>query len=174
MYNDIVDEIQSLLISSGFVESSETITLDELPSAVSDKRFSVTLDSIEIASYETQDRFFPIEKIKVVAVYFVGNNSFNKYEIGTSWNEDLISLVMNPNNWHSSVRNISFAGSATAIKASEGNNYLMVENTFNAEVSMLYVPVFNDNVYTDTTVDETVDASTYTDTNNRTIDAGTY
>lgn len=160
-YNSCVDTIQALLITSGFIESKETITLDELPSSISDKAFSVTLDGIDASTADLQDRFFPLEKIKITAIYFIGNNSFAKYENGVAWNEDLISLVMNPTNWHGEVRNISFAGSATSTKTDEAKNYLMIENTFNVEVSLLYVPVLTDNVYTDTSTDETIDAGAY-------------
>ncbi len=161
MYNNIVDTIESLLVTSGFVISKETITLEELPSSISDKAFSVTLEGIEASTADLQDRFFPLEKIKITAVYFIGNNSFAKYENGVAWNEDLISLVMNPSNWHADTRNVSFAGSAITTKTSEAQNYLMIENTFNIEVSLLYVPSLTDNVYTDTTVDETIDAGVY-------------
>jgi hypothetical protein len=37
----------------------------------------------------------------------------------------------------------------------------MIENTFNVEVSLLYVPSLTDNVYTDTSTDETIDAGAY-------------
>lgn len=160
-YNNAVDTLQALLIASGFVESKETITLDELPSSISDKAFSVTLDGIEKGTAELHDRFFPIERIKVAAVYFIGNNSFAKYENGVSWNEDLISLTVNPGNYHSSVRNITFVGSSVSTKTDEAKNYIIVENLFDVEVSLLYVPDLTDNVYTDSTVDETIDAGTY-------------
>lgn len=160
-YNNAVDTIQALLIASGFVESKETFTLDELPASISDKAFSVTLDSIEPSTADLNDRFFPIEVLRITAIYFVGNNSFAKYENAVAWNEDLISLVMNPTNWHASVRNITFAGSSTSTKETESKNYVMIENTFNMEVSLLYVPNLTDNVYTDTSTDETIDAGTY-------------
>ena len=160
-YNNCVDTLSALLIASGFVESKETITLDELPSSISDKAFSITLDGIEPATAELHDRFFPFEVIKITAIYFIGNNSFAKYENGVSWNEDLISLTVNPSNYHSSVRNITFTGATTSTKTDEAKNYIVIENTFNVEVSLLYAPVLNDNVYTDTTTDETIDAGTY-------------
>lgn len=160
-YNYAVDTISALLIASGFVESKETITLDELPSSISDKAFSITLDSIEQSGTDIHDRFFPVEKIKITAIYFIGNNSFAKYENGVDWNEDLISLVMNPSNRHASVRVINFGGSVTSTKSSESKNYIIIENTFNVEVTLLYVPDLTDNAYTDTTTDETIDAGTY-------------
>ncbi len=160
-YNNAVDTISSLLITSGFVESKETITLDELPSSISDKAFSITLDSIDLGTAELHDRFFPMEKVKITAIYFIGNNSFAKYENGVSWNEDLISLVVNPSNYDTTVRNITFAGSTPSTKQTEAKNYIVIENNFDVEVELLYAPVLNDNVYTDTAVDETIDAGTY-------------
>lgn len=161
MYNSIVDTIQALLITSGFVEAKETITLEELPSSISDKAFSVTLESMDNGTAELHDRFFPIERIKITASYFIGNDSFAKYENGIAWNEDLISLVMNPSNWSASVRNITFAGSTTSTQSKEAKNYVAIENIFDVEVSLLYVPDLTDNVYTDTATDETIDAGAY-------------
>ena len=160
-YNYASDTISALLISEGFVESKETITLDELPSSISDKAFSVTLESIEPSGTDVHDRFFPVEVVKITAIYFIGNNSFAKYENGIDWNEDLISLVMNPSNYHSSVRVIHFAGSKTSLKAGEAKNYVIIENTFNVEVTLLYVPDLTDNTYTDSSTEETIDAGTY-------------
>ena len=160
-FNYASDTISALLITEGFVESKETITLDELPSSISDKAFSVTLESIEPSGQDVHDRFFPVEVVKITAIYFIGNNSFAKYENGIDWNEDLISLVMNPSNYHSSVRVIHFAGSKTSLKASEAKNYVIIENTFNVEVTLLYVPDLTDNTYTDSSTEETIDAGTY-------------
>jgi hypothetical protein len=162
-FNGISDALSALLITSGFVESKETITLDELPSSISDKAFSILLDSTDSGSLaDINDRFFPIHQVKITAIYFIGNNSFSRYEGGISWNEDLISLVMNPSNYAGYARQINFGGSAVQNGvSSEARNYVVIENTFSVEVDLLYVPELTDNVYTDTTTDETIDAGTY-------------
>ena len=173
-YNDCVDTIQTLLDSSGFIESKETITLDEFPSSVSDKAYSITFDSLDPQGHDIHDRFFPTYKLKVTAIYFIGNDSFEKYENGTDWNESLVSLIMNPSNYDSSVRVINFTGSTTSQKSSEAKNYLLIENTFDVEVTLLYIPVFSAGLYTDTTFDEVVNGGEYDSVYQSTLDMGTY
>lgn len=174
-YNNAVDTISALLTSSGFVESKETITLDELPASISDKAFSITLDSMELGTAELHDRFFPMMRVKITAVYFVGNNSFELYENGITWNEDLISLVVNPSNYDVSVRNVTYSNSTVSQKSSEAKNYVLIENVFNVETTLLYAPEITDFIYTDSSADETILGGEYsTSSYPSTIDAGTY
>ena len=173
-YNDAVDTIASLLENSGFIQSKETITLDELPSSISDKAFSITFESLDPSNHDIQDRFFPRYLVKITALYFIGNNSFEKYENGTDWNESLVSLVMNPDNYDASVRQINFGGSTTSQKSDEAKNYLLIENTFDVEVTLLYAPVFSAGLYTDTSFDEELSGGEYDSVYQSTLSMGTY
>lgn len=174
-YNDAVDTISALLTTSGFIESKETLTLDELPASISDKAFSITLDGIEPSTADINDRFFPVLRVKITAIYFIGNNSFESYENGISWNEDLIALLVNPDHRDTSVRQINFVSSSVSTKQSEAKNYALVENIFAVETTLLYKPVLTEFVYTDTTPDETISGGEYTTEHYpSTIEAGTY
>lgn len=136
-------KIETLLEPYGFNKAPEIFDLEKLPSTFINGVFCVQVSEMspnKAGFGDTQDRFFPNQRVIISASYDIFNGNQEAYDDAIDKNQKIVQVLISPLNLPDDVRIIEFIQSKMKFFKDQ-NNFLIIDNTFDFQIQVVFPPV---------------------------------
>ena len=133
-------EIETLLNTQGFTRGPEVFDIEKQPATAIDKTFCILVEEISPNTDgfgDTNDRFYPTQKIKISASYELFGGDQIAYDKAIDENTTIVQAMILPANFPTAVRMCDFRGSKTKLFKGD-DNWLIIENSFDLQVQVTF------------------------------------
>ena len=136
---DLVTQIESLLEGLGLAPAPELFNIQLVPATLGDKNYCILADGLgPNIRFNTDDRFYPFELLRVSVIFELGNNTSAGREAAQGSIEDIVRTVVNPAKRSTKTHKVNFTGARSRLINPSGF-WIIYDLTFSVESELMYL-----------------------------------